>query len=106
MNSDSPIGVFDSGVGGLSVLRAIRQSLPEEPVVYFGDQAHIPYGTRLGRVADRQPQREQWIQCMHYLPCAPAVSSARYSMFQKVRGLSTETAECRTAGETADKAFL
>jgi len=42
----SPIGVFDSGVGGLSVLRAIREQMPEEDIVYFGDQAHIPYGPR------------------------------------------------------------
>jgi glutamate racemase len=41
-----PIGVFDSGVGGLSILRAIRQQMPEEAIVYFGDQAHIPYGPR------------------------------------------------------------
>jgi glutamate racemase len=40
------IGVFDSGVGGLSVLRAIRELLPEEPVIYFGDQGHVPYGSR------------------------------------------------------------
>ena len=42
----SCIGVFDSGVGGLSVLRKIRAEMPEEPVVYFGDQGHIPYGPR------------------------------------------------------------
>jgi len=41
-----PIGVFDSGVGGLSVLRAMRQLMPEEPIVYFGDQEHVPYGPR------------------------------------------------------------
>ena len=46
LNSQNPIGVFDSGVGGLSVLRAIREQMPEESVVYFGDQAHIPYGPR------------------------------------------------------------
>ncbi len=47
MNSrQQPIGVFDSGVGGLSVLRAIRQQMPEESVVYFGDQGHVPYGLR------------------------------------------------------------
>ena len=45
-SSNSPIGIFDSGVGGLSVLRAIRAQLPEESVVYFGDQEHIPYGPR------------------------------------------------------------
>ncbi len=42
----SPIGVFDSGVGGLSVLRAVREQMPEESVIYFGDQGHIPYGPR------------------------------------------------------------
>ncbi len=42
----SPIGVFDSGVGGLSVLRAVREQMPEEEIVYFGDQGHIPYGPR------------------------------------------------------------
>lgn len=41
-----PIGVFDSGVGGLSVLRAMRELLPRENVVYFGDQGHVPYGPR------------------------------------------------------------
>jgi glutamate racemase len=44
--SSSPIGIFDSGVGGLSVLRAIRSQMPEESVLYFGDQGHIPYGPR------------------------------------------------------------
>jgi len=40
------IGVFDSGVGGLSVLRAIREQLPGLPLVYVADQAHVPYGPR------------------------------------------------------------
>ena len=47
MNADlAPIGVFDSGVGGLSVLRAIRQQMPSQPVIYLADQAHVPYGSR------------------------------------------------------------
>ncbi|MGA2504846.1 MAG: glutamate racemase [Anaerolineales bacterium] len=41
-----PIGIFDSGVGGLSVLRAIRKQLPKEAIIYFGDQGHVPYGNR------------------------------------------------------------
>ena len=45
-NPSSPIGIFDSGVGGISVLRAIREQMPEENVIYFGDQGHIPYGPR------------------------------------------------------------
>lgn len=40
------IGVFDSGLGGLSVLREIRFLLPDEPLLYFADQQHVPYGSR------------------------------------------------------------
>ena len=46
ISSSSPIGIFDSGIGGISVLRAIREQMPEESVIYFGDQGHIPYGPR------------------------------------------------------------
>lgn len=44
--SKAPIGAFDSGVGGLSVLHALRQELPGEDFIYFADQAHVPYGPR------------------------------------------------------------
>lgn len=43
---DNPIGVFDSGIGGLSVVKNIMCNLPHENVVYFGDIARIPYGTK------------------------------------------------------------
>jgi glutamate racemase len=42
----APIGIFDSGLGGLTVTSAIRQALPSERLLYFGDTAHIPYGDR------------------------------------------------------------
>lgn len=42
----SPIGILDSGVGGLSILRALRRELPAESLIYVADQAHLPYGTR------------------------------------------------------------
>lgn len=42
----APIGVFDSGLGGLSILREIHRQLPAESTVYFADQAHVPYGPR------------------------------------------------------------
>lgn len=45
-NSDAPIGVFDSGIGGLTVAREIMRQLPEEHVVYFGDTARVPYGSK------------------------------------------------------------
>lgn len=44
--NDLPIGVFDSGVGGLTVARAIRDLLPNEPMIYVGDTARTPYGPR------------------------------------------------------------
>ncbi|MEO8038488.1 MAG: glutamate racemase [Betaproteobacteria bacterium] len=46
MNPDGPIGVFDSGVGGLSVWREIVRALPHEDTIYFADQRHVPYGPR------------------------------------------------------------
>ena len=44
--AEAPIGVFDSGAGGLTILMALRQELPYENYIYFGDTAHCPYGTR------------------------------------------------------------
>ncbi|HCK67134.1 MAG TPA: glutamate racemase [Anaerolineae bacterium] len=44
--TSNPIGIFDSGVGGLSVLREIRALMPNENIIYFGDQGHVPYGPR------------------------------------------------------------
>jgi glutamate racemase len=41
-----PIGIFDSGVGGLSILRAVQQLLPDEDLIYLADQANVPYGLR------------------------------------------------------------
>jgi glutamate racemase len=43
---DRPIGVFDSGVGGLTVLRSLRAALPQEDYIYLGDTARLPYGTK------------------------------------------------------------
>ncbi len=44
--NNAPIGVFDSGVGGLTVVREIMRNLPEERIVYFGDTARVPYGSK------------------------------------------------------------
>ena len=49
MSNQQPIGIFDSGIGGLTVARAISRLLPEEQLIYFGDTAHMPYG-------DKSPQ--------------------------------------------------
>ena len=44
--SSAPIGIFDSGVGGLTVARAVLDQLPHESITYIGDTAHTPYGPR------------------------------------------------------------
>ena len=44
INSKSPIGIFDSGLGGLTVLKKIQELLPNEHYIYFGDTAHLQYG--------------------------------------------------------------
>lgn len=46
MNPAPPIGAFDSGLGGLTVIRALREAMPHERIVYVGDTAHVPYGGR------------------------------------------------------------
>ena len=45
-NTTAPIGIFDSGIGGLTVAQTIKQLLPNESIVYFGDTAHLPYGDK------------------------------------------------------------
>lgn len=46
MEKEKPIGVFDSGIGGLTVVKRISSILPEEDIVYFGDTARVPYGSK------------------------------------------------------------
>lgn len=60
--ADAPIGIFDSGFGGLTVARAILDQLPHEPIVYLGDTARQPYGPKpIGEV------REYALECLDHL---------------------------------------
>ncbi len=52
-----PIGIFDSGLGGLTVARAVRDRLPGEALLYFGDTARVPYGTRSAKTVVRYARR-------------------------------------------------
>ena len=75
MNASSPILLFDSGVGGLTVLAELRKQLPQAPVIYAADMAGLPYGTKseaeiaarvaglLGRMAERWQPRLICIAC-------------------------------------------
>src|ERR1700733_825579 len=53
MTQRHPIGVFDSGVGGLTVVRAIRTALPGEDIIYLGDTARVPYGNKSPRTVEK-----------------------------------------------------
>ena len=57
-----PIGVFDSGVGGLTAIKELKAILPHEDMVYFGDTARVPYGTRSDETVTRYTQ-----QCIRFL---------------------------------------
>ncbi|HJP61009.1 MAG TPA: aspartate/glutamate racemase family protein, partial [Gemmatimonadaceae bacterium] len=46
MSNDAPIGVFDSGIGGLTVVHELIRQLPNESIIYFGDTARVPYGPK------------------------------------------------------------
>jgi glutamate racemase len=60
--ADAPIGIFDSGFGGLTVVRAVLDQLPHEPVLYLGDTARQPYGPKpIGEV------REYALECLDHL---------------------------------------
>ena len=66
---NSPIGVFDSGVGGLTVVREIMRQMPEERLVYFGDTARVPYGTKSKDTIVRYTRQN--IRCLLYTSPSP-----------------------------------
>ena len=53
MSDSRPIGVFDSGIGGLTVARALRELLPNEKIFYLGDTARVPYGNKSADTVER-----------------------------------------------------
>lgn len=57
MGGGAPIGVFDSGLGGLTVVHALRAACPEEDIIYLGDTARVPYGTRSAETVVRYARR-------------------------------------------------
>ena len=57
-----PIGVFDSGIGGLTVVKEIMKMLPDEDIIYFGDTARVPYGTK-----SKETVIKYSFQCVRFL---------------------------------------
>jgi glutamate racemase len=81
LNPDLPIGIFDSGVGGLTVYRALHEQLPRERFVYLGDTARVPYGTKSLATVERY-----------------AVENAR---FLEAHGVKLLVVACNTASALA-----
>lgn len=79
------IGVFDSGVGGLSVLRALWDEMPHLPMIYLADQAHVPYGSRtLEQVRQFSVEISRWLieqgSRLIVVACNTASAAALYSL--------------------------
>jgi glutamate racemase (EC 5.1.1.3) len=55
-NRSAPIGIFDSGIGGLTVAHAVSRLLPDEQLIYYGDTAHMPYGNKSPERVSRYAQ--------------------------------------------------
>jgi glutamate racemase len=67
MTTDSPIGIFDSGFGGLTVVKAIQAALPAERIIYFGDTARVPYGPK-SQITIRKYAADDTAILMRYQP--------------------------------------
>jgi glutamate racemase len=81
LNQDLPIGIFDSGVGGLTVYRALHERLPDERFVYLGDTARVPYGTKSLETVERY--------------------AIENSLFLEARGIKLLVVACNTASALA-----
>jgi len=85
---DAPIGVFDSGVGGLTVVKSLRSRLPLEGVIYLGDTARIPYGTRSPAIVERYSiQNASFLEAMNIKMLVIACNTASALALPGVRAL-------------------
>jgi len=83
-----PIGIFDSGLGGLTVVRAVRRRLPAESIVYFGDTARVPYGIKSGETVTRFAMEDcgflcRWDPKFIVVACNTASAAALPALEQK-----------------------
>ena len=88
--ASSPIGIFDSGIGGLTVANAIHNLLPNETLLYFGDTAHLPYGDKSAQAIEKYSQRiaEFLIsnKCKMIVIACNTASSFAYGAVKKIAG--------------------
>ncbi|HEX2548214.1 MAG TPA: glutamate racemase [Gammaproteobacteria bacterium] len=90
MDKEKPIGIFDSGIGGLTVTQAIVNHLPKENIIYFGDTAHLPYGDKSATTIQAYSIKianmllEQ--QCKLILIACSSASAAAFDLVQEYVG--------------------
>ncbi len=90
MDKEKPIGIFDSGIGGLTVTQAIVNQLPNENIIYFGDTAHLPYGDKSATTIQAYSVKianmllEQ--QCKLILIACSSASAAAFDLVQEYVG--------------------
>lgn len=91
MSLEAPIGVFDSGVGGLSVLREMRSNFPHEDIVFLADQDHVPYGPRpLEQVRDFSEAITRFLLAQGAKIIVVACNTASAAALHKLRELFPE----------------
>ena len=105
-NRQAPIGVFDSGVGGLTVAREIMRNLPSERIVYFGDTARVPYGSKSKEIVlkfSRQIVRFLQLQDVKAIvvACNTASALALEEIKKEIDITDIEKYKCKKARRTA-----
>ena len=84
----SPVGVFDSGLGGLSTVRALKSILPNEDIVYFGDTGRVPYGTRSNETIESYTAQDikflRAFNCKMIVVACGTVSSVAESLIDRL----------------------
>lgn len=86
-HSSAPIGVFDSGVGGLTVAREIMRNLPDERIVYFGDTARVPYGSKSQETVIRYSRQiVRFLQTQHVKAIVIACNTASALALDAIEG--------------------
>lgn len=84
-----PIGIFDSGLGGLSAVKAMFKHLPNEDIIYFGDTGRVPYGTRSEKIIEQYAQEDiaflEKFGCKLIIAACGTVSSVAKNAVSKVR---------------------
>lgn len=88
-----PIGVFDSGLGGLSTVRAMKKILPNEDIIYFGDTGRVPYGTRSNETVETYAAQDikflRSFSCKMIVAACGTVSTAASGVIEKINEPAT-----------------